>query len=108
MIGLCVIGCLGAAGILGYTEYVAQRTIFESTWRIEYGTMPTNDDALLDLLKSQPGLEGVSVARDGKALIVRYEFRGGQTLPQIMEKTETLGYGDRRSFHNEIRVKQRD
>jgi hypothetical protein len=94
-----------AAALVGRHRHRTSNIVFSCTWHVEYGTMPASDSELTDWLKSQPGVTEASVTREGKLLIVTCDVKGGQPMPKMPEKADTLGYADQRSFFGNVRTK---
>jgi hypothetical protein len=95
----------GAIALVGWHYHRGSNAVFVPTWRVEYGKMPASDAALIDWLKSQPGVNEVSVHRDGKTLAITYEIKAGHPMPNVLDQADTLGYAERGSFSGDMRVK---
>lgn len=105
----CVlVGLVGTAAILGWTQYLASKTIFENHWKVEYGKLPENDNELLGWLKGQPGVENASVQRNGKTIEIRYEIRPGTSLPDVLAQAESLGYSQPSNTFGQMLTRRAD
>lgn len=86
--------------IVGWFGYRLASSTYAYTYRLEYDTLPDDDEALAAWLRSQPGLSAPSVAREGNTLVVQFKRRslwmaGG---PDVAGEAARLGYsGLRRS-----------
>ena len=60
--------------------------------------MPADDKPVVDWLKSQPSILNPKVTREGKFIVVTYDMRVGQSLPNIIESVDKLGYAERGEF----------
>jgi hypothetical protein len=104
-LGVALLGLVGVLILVGWVYYRSSDLTFVYDLHVEYGKMPGDDSELATWLKSQPGVSAVSITREGKALEVIYEAKGGQPIPDVIEKADTLGYEGRGSFFGNMNVK---
>lgn len=100
---LIAVGVLVGAllGVAAFELYQATST----TWykaRVGYRTYPSDDDALTQWLRAQPGVTDGSVVREGGTVVISYGVRTrtrgpspGPSLGAILDAAERLGYKDR-------------
>lgn len=83
--------------VFGYRLVNATRTY---THRTDSATLPADDSALTDWLKSRPGVLSATVSRDGNTVVVVFvkAVFGSEPLPNIHAEDERFGYRGRGSF----------
>ena len=87
-----VVAAVVLFGSLGYRVATACDTY---TYRINFNTLPTSDEAFQGWLGSQPGVSSASVTRSGEAVIVEYAMPWYNYSPRIdpVAEAKRFGYG---------------
>ncbi len=90
--------------VVGWLGYRLTAATYAHTYRLEYATLPADDEALAAWLRSQPDVSAPSVTREGNALVVRFNRRSLRMAggPDVVGEAGRLGYGGLRSFSTRI------
>jgi hypothetical protein len=94
IVALVVVAVLA---VFGYRLANATRTY---TYRTDYSTLPSDDTALTEWLRTRPGVSGVAVTREGNTVVVTFAMAalGSDPSPDIHSEDERFGYRGRGSF----------
>ena len=99
-----IIVALVVAAILAVFGYRLANSTRTYTYRTDYGTLPSDDAAFTEWLRTRPGVSGVTVAREGNAVVVVFVMAvlGSDPSPDIHGADERFGYRGRGSFSGGI------
>src|SRR5262249_39582557 len=64
------------------------------SYRTDYSTLPTDDTALTEWLRTRPGVSGATVSREGNTVVVEFvkAVLGSDSSPDIHSQDERFGY----------------
>ena len=87
-----VLAAVALFGFLGFRVATACNTY---TYRIDFNTTPTTNEAFQQWLAAQPGVTSASITNSGDAVIVEYAMPWYSTSPRVdpVVEAKRFGYG---------------